>query len=153
MTLLPHPPFILAPSDLLRANTKFCIIRLRSLCHLRCIDRLACSCLNSWTCLKIEKACFLFTGRTFTGRKQKIKWQPQNCLHCQRLILLHYLHQKIFQEEMVIFLKNAASFVKLLLSHKPGNQVLTNQFNYFLSSLSIMNFQSIAANSIPSIGF
>ena len=54
---------------------------------------------------------------------------------------------------MIIFLKNATSFVKLLLSYNPGNQVFKNQFNYFLSSLSIMNFQSIAANSIPSIGF
>ena len=51
---------------------------------------------------------------------------------------------------MVIFLKNATSFVKLLFSYNPGNQVFTNQLNYFLSSLSIMNFQSIAANPIPS---
>ena len=49
-------------------------MRLRSLRHFWRIDRLACSCLNSWTCLKIEKTWFLFTGL-----QKAAKWMTTCC--------------------------------------------------------------------------
>ena len=111
---------------LLRFNTKFCIIRLRSLRHLR----------------RIEK--------TNVRKKQQSKWQLQmiDCLHCQRIMSLHYFHQKIFQEEMVIS-KKLNLFHQTLVFLPPEKPGLYKSSSLFSSYFNIMSFQSIAANYIP----
>ena len=59
-------------------------------------------------------------------------------LHCQRLILLHHFHQKIFREEIVTSKK--CNFFNL---DTRETRSLYTMFIIF-SSLNIMNFQSIA---------
>ena len=70
-------------------------------------------------------------------------------LSTTNLATLHCFHQKIFQQEIVIS-KKRNFFGKTLDFLPPWKPGLYISRLLFFSSLNIMNFQSIAANSIPS---
>ena len=57
------------------------------------------------TCLKIEKTWFLLVHqlakKNSKGNNKLLQYCPDRG-HCQRLVLLHYFYQKIFQDKTAI---------------------------------------------------
>ena len=62
---------------------------------------------------RLQHRCFPVKFAKFLKTPVSKNIWEQLLLHCQRLILLHYFHQKIFQQEMVIS-KKRNFFVKTL---------------------------------------